>query len=260
MKAFYCAALFALAFPASVIAQTGSNAPASPSFPQFGVWLDDASLEGRGTARVTIGAGLWRTPDGHQVDVPMIDAGYDFTDRVRLSAFVPFYRAQFGEELTSGLDDLYFSSKIILANGADGGVGLAVSPALEIQNSASATRGRVHWALPISAEVRPVERLRIYGAGGYFSRGAAFGGIAAEWTATARSIVSVSLTHSYAIETGTALTPTTSDRHLTAAGFTLTQLVSDRLAVYFNIGRAILHADSSSPTTGVGGGISIRFP
>src|SRR5688572_17351065 len=90
----------------------GSDGPASPASPQFGAWLDDASLEGSGTARLTIGAGYWRTADGRQIDVPMIDAGYDLSDRIHVAAFVPFYRARYSGELSTGVDDMYLNTKI----------------------------------------------------------------------------------------------------------------------------------------------------
>jgi hypothetical protein len=239
----------------------GSEDPGSPASPQFGAWLDDASLEGRGTGRLTIGAGYWRSADGRQIDVPMIDAGYDLSDRIHVGAFVPFYRARYSEELATGVDDVYLNTKIILVNDANAGgrFGLAVSPALEVLKSDSTTGSRVHWALPISAEVRMAPRIRIYGAGGYFSRGAVFGGVAAEWTAPTASVVWVALTDSYALETGTDLALSTSDRRLTNVAVGLTQFVNERLAVYANIGRTISNTSSGSPTIGVSGGFSIRL-
>jgi hypothetical protein len=188
----------------------------------------------------------------------MIDAGYDLSDRIHVAAFVPFYRARYIGELTTGVDDVYLNMKIVLVNTANAGrgrFGLAVSPALEVLNSDFTSGGRVHWALPVSAEVRVTPRIRIYGAGGYFSRGAAFGGVAAEWTAPTASVVWAALTDSYALETGTDLARSTSNRHLTNVAVGLTQPVNERLAVYANIGRTI----SGSPTIGVSGGISIRL-
>jgi hypothetical protein len=237
-----------------------SDGPLSPTSPQFGAWLDDASLEGRGTGRLTIGAGYWRTADGRQTDVPMIDAGYDLSDRVHVGAFVPFYRASYGGESRTGVDDVYVNTKVVVVNGANAGgrFGLAVSPALEVLNS-DTTGDRMHWALPISAEVRVTPRMRFYGAGGYFSRGAAFGGVAAEWTAPTASVVWLALTDSYALEKGTDVSLSTGTRHLTNVALGLTQLVNDRVAVYANIGRTISETSSGSPTIGVGGGISIRL-
>jgi hypothetical protein len=283
MNALFCVAMLCgLAFPAGLAAQTpdgpvtthpGASPSAgagqgavggpggSPAFPQFGAWLDDATLEGRGTARVTIGAGYWRTDGARQIDVPMIDAGYDLSDRIRVSAFVPFYRASSSAQWTTGLDDVYLSTKLVLIDAARAGrrFGLAVSPTLEVLSSAFATGDRVHWVLPVSAEVRAARRLRIYTAGGYFSRGAAFGGIAGEWTFPPSSVVWLSLTDSFALETGTELTLPMSDRHLTNVAVGLTQLLNERFAVYVSVGRTISRTSSGSPTTGVGGGISIRL-
>ena len=239
----------------------GQDDSVSPAFPQFGTWLDDASLEGRGTGRVTIGAGYWRTTDGHQIDVPMIDAGYDVSDRIHVSAFVPFYRARYGGELTTGLDDVYLNTKIVLVNGANAGgrFGLAVSPALEVLNSGVTHGDRVNWVLPVSAEIRATPRIRIYSSGGYFSRGAAFGGVAAEWTAPTTSIVWVAVTDSYALQAGSDPAFSASALHLTNLAAGLTQLINERLAAYVSIGRTISDDGSNSRTVGVGAGISIRL-
>jgi hypothetical protein len=238
-----------------------TDGPVSPASPQFGAWLDDASLEGRGTGRVTLGAGYWRTADGRQIDVPMIDAGYDLSDRIHVAAFVPFYRARYGGELTTGVDDVYLNTKVVVVNAANGGgrLGLAVSPALEVLNSDFTTGDRVHWALPVSAEVRVTPRIRLYGAVGYFSRGAAFGGVAAEWTAPTASVIWLGLTDSFALGRGANLGPSTSRRHLTNLAVGLTQLVNERVAVYAHFGRTISAATSGGPTIGVGGGISMRL-
>jgi hypothetical protein len=272
----YAATLWVLMWPVDVGAQApggpGNTSPGAspstggqggglgPASPQFGAWLDDASLEGQGTGRVTIGAGYWQTADGRQIDVPMIDAGYDLSDRIHVAAFVPFYRARFSGQLTAGVDDVYLNAKIVLVNAAKAGgrFGLAVSPALEVLNSDVTTGGRMHWALPVSAEVRVTPRIRIYGAGGYFSRGAAFGALATEWTAPTGSVIWLALTDSYALETGTDLEPPT-DRHLTNVAVGVKQLMNERLAVYANIGRTIFGTSAGGPIIGVGGGISIRL-
>lgn len=256
-----------LGLPLDTVAQTsapavapgGNSGPEPPAVPQFGAWLDDASLEGRGTARVTLGSGYWRSADGNQVDVPMIDVGYDVSNRVQASAFVPFYRARYGADVTTGLDDVYVNTKVVLAKGANSGgrFGLAVSPALEVLNSNAATGSRMHWILPISAEVRVVPRFRIYGSVGYFSRGAAFGGVAAEWTAPTDSIVWAAVTSSFALEAG-GEGRSTSDRHLTNAVAGITQIINAQLAAYMSISRTISWTSSSSAIVGIGGGISIR--
>jgi hypothetical protein len=246
----------------STILSPGSSGSVAPSlaFRQFGAWLDDASTEGRGVGRVSIGAGYWRTTDGHQLDAPMIDAGFDVSDRVHVSAFVPFYRAAFGGESMAGMDDMYFSAKVVLVTAAQRGgrLGVAVSPVIEVLNGDFTTGDRVHWALPVSVEVRE-GRTRIYMAGGYFSRGAAFGGAALEWTAPTASVIWASLTDSYAIETGTDVALQTRERHRVDLAFGVTQPLNDRVAAYVSVGRTVSDTGAGGVRLGVGSGISIRL-
>src|SRR5688500_7400030 len=97
---------------ATILSSGSSGSGARPlAFRQFGAWLDDASTEGRGVGRVSVGAGYWRTTDGRQINAPMIDAGFGLSERIHVSAFVPFYRATFGGESIAGVDDAYFSAK-----------------------------------------------------------------------------------------------------------------------------------------------------
>jgi hypothetical protein len=230
------------------------------AFRQFGAWLDDASTEGKGVGRVSIGAGYWRMTDGRQVDAPMIDAGFDLSDRLHVSAFVPFYRATFGGESMAGLDDAYFSAKVVLLTVAQTGgrVGVAVSPVLEVLNGDFTTGDRVHWALPVTVEVR-MRRVRAYMAGGYFSRGAAFAGAALEWTAPTASVLWTSLTDSYALETGTDVALAARDRHRVDVAFGLTQPLTDRVAAYVSVGRSVSDIAAGGVSLGVGSGISIRL-
>ena len=244
------------------IRSSDGSPPIGPSlaFRQFGAWLDDASTEGRGVGRVNVGAGYWRTTDGRQINAPMIDAGVDLSDRIHVSAFVPFYRATFGAESMAGLDDAYLSAKVIVLTGAQSGgrFGMAVSPVLEVLNGGF-TSDRVHWALPVSIEVR-ARRLRVYGATGYFSRGAIFGGAAMEWTAPTNSVIWASLTDSYALETGTDAPLAASDRHRVDLGVGIAHPLNGRLAAYGSIARTLSSLSSGGVSVGLSGGVSIRVP
>lgn len=239
-----------------------SSGPVAPplAFRQFGAWLDDASTEGRGVGRVSIGAGYWRMTGGRQIDAPMIDAGFGLSDRIHVSAFVPFYRGTFGGESMAGVDDAYFSAKVVLLTVAQTGgrFGVAVSPVVEVLNGDSAAGDRVHWALPVTVEVRG-RRMRAYMAGGYFSRGAAFAGAALEWTAPTASVIWTSLTDSYALETGTDVPLAARDRHRVDVAVGLTQPLTDRVAAYVSVGRSVSDIDAGGVSLGVGTGISIRL-
>jgi len=274
MKLLVClATLCSLAMTGHAAAQTAPGAPVgtppgtepggegpSLAVPQFGAWLDDATIEGRGVGRVTAGVGYWRTVGGTQTDAPMIDAGYGVSDRIYISAFVPFYRATIGGQSMRGLDDLYLSAKFVVKNAAtEGGrFGLAVSPAMEILSGAFTSGDRVHWALPVSAEVR-ARPVRIYMTGGYFSRGALFGGAALEWTAPTASVVWVSLTDSFALETGTDLPLPAGDRHRVDIAVGVAHPLNSRLAAYVSVGRTLSDVSAGGASLGAGGGISVRL-
>jgi hypothetical protein len=241
------------------ILSTGPIAPPL-AYRQFGAWLDDASTEGRGVGRVSVGAGYWRMTGGRQVDAPMIDAGFGLSDRIHVSAFVPFYRGTFDGESMAGLDDAYFSAKVVLLTGAQTGgrFGVAVSPVLELLNGDFTTGGRVHWALPVTVEMRG-RQVRAYMAGGYFSRGAAFAGVALEWTAPTASVIWTSWTDSYALETGTDVPLAARDRHRVDIAVGVTQPLTDRIAAYASVGRSVSNIDAGGVSLGVGTGISIRL-
>src|SRR6188474_3015977 len=107
---------------------TRDSVPASSTistsqFRQFGVWL---------------------------VDVPMLDAAYAVHDRVQLGMSVPFYRSGYGGTTLRGVDDMYFSGKIVLIDPAlkDARFGVAVIPVLEVL-SPGFFDDRVHSALPV---------------------------------------------------------------------------------------------------------------
>src|SRR5689334_3680753 len=68
-----------------------ASSPVS-TYPQFGAWLDDASALRRGDGALNIGAGYWRLAAMSQTNVPMLGGGIGVTDRLQVSASVPFYR------------------------------------------------------------------------------------------------------------------------------------------------------------------------
>jgi hypothetical protein len=154
------------------------------TYPQFGAWLDDTSASTKGEGTASIGIGHWRLNGMTQTNVPMLGAGLGVTDRLQVSASVPFYRTSAPTGSATGLDDVYLSTKYTLLDPTltVSEIGVAISPVVEILN-ADSVDGRVHFALPVSVELRRFP-FRVYGSGGYFTRGALFGGGAVEWTAS----------------------------------------------------------------------------
>jgi hypothetical protein len=235
---------------------TGAGAVSTSQFRQFGVWLDDATTRAEGGGSVGIGVGYWRGNGASLVDIPMIDGSYAVHDRVQLGMNVPFYRSESSGTTSRGVDDMYFSGKIVLIDPALKGArfGIAVIPVLEVL-SPGFFDDRVHWALPVSLEFRATP-VRVYGSTGYFSRGAVFGAGAVEWTSPEGTSLTFSLTHTApTAEDTSGLTGGRSDFSV-AAGRSLT----DAASVYVGAGRTLSSPDETNKTTfALSGGISFSF-
>ena len=110
----------------------------------------------------------------------MLSTSVGVARRVQVAATLPISSVHYPDGFnTHGLGDAYFSAKVGVRT-SDRGVGVAVSPVVEVLSDGSwptpdgGTIGRVHWALPINLEYRG-RGWRTYGSAGYFSRGAVFG-------------------------------------------------------------------------------------
>ena len=237
-------------------AGTGAGTVSTSQFRQFGVWLDDATTRAEGGGNVGIGVGYWRSNGASLVDIPMIDGSYAVHDRVQLGMTVPFYRSESSGTTSRGLDDMYFSGKIVLIDPAlkDARFGVAVIPVLEVL-SPGFFDDRVHWALPVSLEFRATP-VRVYGSTGYFSRGAVFGAGAVEWTSPEGTSLTFSLTHTApTAEDTSSLTGGRSDFSV-AVGRSL----SDATSVYVGLGRTFSSPDETNKTSlAISGGISFSF-
>ena len=235
---------------------SGSATVSTSQFRQFGVWLDDATTREEGGGSVGIGVGYWRGAGASLVDIPILDASYAVTDRLQFGVSVPFYRSEYGGSTTRGVDDLYFSGKIVLIDPAvkDARFGIAVVPVIEVL-SPGFFDDRVHWALPVSAEFRATP-VRVYGSTGYFSRGAVFGAGAVEWTSPEGTSLTFSLTHTVpTAEDTSGLTGGRSDFSV-AVGRSLNDVTS----LYVGAGRTLSSPDESNKTSlAISGGVSLSF-
>jgi hypothetical protein len=234
----------------------GSGNVSTSQFRQFGVWLDDATTRAAGGGSVGLGVGYWRGSGASLVGIPIIDGAYAVHDRVQLGMSVPFYRSEYAGATSRGVDDMYFSSKIVLVDPAiqDARWGIAVIPVLEVL-SPGFFEDRVHWALPVSAEFRALP-VRVYGSAGYFSRGAVFGAGAVEWTSGRGTSLTFGLTHATpTADDTTGLTGGRSDFSV-AVGHPL----NDAASVYVGLGRTLASPDESNRTSlAISGGISFSF-
>jgi hypothetical protein len=240
--------------PAGSGGEAVAGTAAASAFRQFGVWLDDASGPTAGEGRLGIGAGYWRSTDASLTDVPIVDLSYGVHSRLQLAATVPFYQSNYQGTTFRGLDDMYVSAKAIAIDpAANGRFGVAVTPVLEIL-SAGYTDDRLHWALPVTVEARFLP-VRVYGSAGYFSRGAAFGGAAVEWS-TPGPMITVGVTQSFS----------TTDAPVAAAAgrrsdvsVSVAQALTDSIAGYVSFGRSLSAPAGAATTLGVAGGLSFVF-
>jgi hypothetical protein len=228
------------------------------SYRQFGSWLDDASSSYRGESYASLGVGYWRLGDSSQINAPMLGMGWGVTDRLQVSASVPFYRTSYAGATASGLDDVYLGAKYTLVDPTLtlSEFGLAVNPVVEVL-SAGHPDGRVHFALPVNVELRRAP-FRVYGSAGYFTRGSVFTGGALEWTGT-RMILTGSLTQSYSIEEDLVLDATGIGRQNVNISGAVAVPVTGRMAAFVNVGRTLTPIEEGGTKLALSGGVSIRF-
>jgi hypothetical protein len=231
----------------------------SPSFPQFGTWLDDATTADGGAGYASIGVSHWRGTGATQTDAPILGVTYGITNRAQISATVPFYRASYEGFSGSGLDNVYVSTKISVVDArANGRFGVAVGAVAEILGAGFADASRAHWAVPLSMELRggPV---RLYGSTGYFSRGAFFAAGAFEWTAPTGTSVTASLAHSASVHGVTIATTASVPRaSLRDASVFVSHPVSSIASVYIGGSRSFSDTWIDGASS-ISGGLSFRF-
>jgi len=228
------------------------------TFRQFGAWLDDASAPTwRGEGYSSIGVGYFRLAGSSQMSVPTLGMGMGLSDRLQVSASVPFYRTRYAGTTYSGLDDMYFGAKytVIDPTLTISEFGLAVNPLVEVLSAGNADR--VHFALPVSMELRR-QPFRVYGSAGYFTRGSVFSGAALEWTGS-RIILTGSLTQSYSIKEDLVLdSMSVSRQHMDVSSSVAVPLTS-RAAAFVSVGRSLSKPEEGGTSLALSGGLSIRF-
>ncbi len=236
-----------------------SAASAMSTFRQFGAWLDDASAPTRGEGYTSFGVGHWRLDGLSQTNMPMIGAGIGLTDRLQVSGSLPFYRVNYQGTTVRGMDDVYLSAKYTLLDPTltVSEVGLSVSPVMEIL-SAGAPGGRVHFALPVSVELRRAP-YRVYGSAGYFTRGSVFSGAAFEWTSPRRLVLSGALTQSYSMRNDLTLDGLGVGRQRMDVTGTISYPFASTAAGYVSVGRSLSSIAQGGTRLALSGGVSLRF-
>lgn len=231
----------------------------SPSYRQFGSWLEDASAPTRGEGYTNIGIGYWRMSGMSQTNVPMLGAGVGVNDRLGVSATVPFYRTSVEGTTARGMDDVYLgaSYNVFDPTLTVSEFGLSVGTVMEVLSSAGED-GRVHFAFPVALELRR-QPFRVYGSAGYFTRGAVFSGAALEWVGPRQWIVSGILTQSRSIKADATLDSLAVSRQRADAMISLAHSIGGSATGYMSVGRSLSSLAEGGTSLALNGGISIRF-
>jgi hypothetical protein len=251
--------------PSASSSETTSTTAAVPTavpistYRQFGAWLDDASAAGRGEGYTSIGVGHWRMLGSTQTNLPMVGVGIGVTDRMQVAASVPFYRASYEGGSASGMDDVYLSGKytIIDPTLTLSEFGLAISPTMELL-SAGSPDGRVHFAIPVSVELRRLP-FRVYGSAGLFTRGSFFSGAALEWSSPGGMVLSGALTQSYSLKDDAVLDSMGIGRQRMDVSLGVAHQLGTMAAAFVNVGRSLTSVEEGGTSLALSGGVSFRF-
>jgi hypothetical protein len=232
---------------------------AATNFRQFGSWLDDASAPTAGEGRTGIGVGYWRLSGASQFNAPMLDVGYGLTDRLQVSASVPFYHASFAGATARGLDDVYVSAKYTVLDPmlTESEFGLAVSPTIEVL-SAGATDGRVHAGLPVSVELRR-QPFRVYGSAGYFSRGSVFTAGAIERTTSSGMVLTGAFVQSYSMKDDAVLDTVGVGKNRIDVMAGIGHPIGRIASAYASVGRTLTSIEEGGTVVSFSAGMSFRF-
>jgi len=231
----------------------------APSYRQFGSWLEDASAPTRGEGYTNIGFGYWRMSGMSQTNVPMLGAGLGVSDRLGVSATVPFYRTNVAGTTARGMDDVYLGASYNLVDPtlSLSEVGVSVGTVMEVL-SAEAPDGRVHFAFPVALELRR-QPFRIYGSAGYFTRGAVFSGAAVEWAGPRQWMVSGILTQSRSIKSDATLDILAVSRQRADVMASLAHAIGGSATGYVSVGRSLSSLAEGGTSLALNGGVSVRF-
>jgi len=246
--------------PSSSASVTSEGSSYGVDVRNFGTWLDDASVMEAGSGFVTLGFAYWRGPEFREFDFPMVDSGVAIHEKVQVGMSFPYYYAGTpGGPVARGIGNVYMTSKVQLRDPSSHPVGFAVTPMLEVLDTAPLTGGsRFNWALPANVEFRR-EGWRAFGSGGYFSRGALFASGAVEAALSERAWLMASLSQTYSTKADELTAALGLPRGQTDVTGGLTVALNPKLAVFGTIGHTISNREINAGTLNLTSGVSFNF-
>ena len=238
-----------IASPVTAAAETTVPAASANSVAYYGSWLDDASIIDQGDVWIGLATGYWRGSNNRQFDVPVASAAVGIHRRFQAGGSVSFYHFRDAEGLSeSGLGNFSAYGKFQVLDPArePGAVGVALTPLIEVTPGAAQ---RLGWALPVNVEVQQ-GNLRLYGSGGYFSRGSIFGTLGADVPVASRISLSANIGQSYA----------RAGSRQTSFGIGALIGVGPTSGVYVGVGQTLMPEDQGPGGLSLAGGLSFLLP
>ena len=243
-----------LASPSGAVVGSGGASPIA--------WLDDATIVDSGGVAIAISAIRWMGGGISEVNFPVTDIAFGLTPRVQLSASVPRVVGSADPAgAAGGLGTSYFSMKLAVLSSHEQRFKVAVSPTLEVLGPGvvewlAPGEHRVQIGLPVSAQLDR-GRLRLYGATGYFTRGAWFTGTGAAVIVNDKVALSGGFTRAWRRSIVPDVPLGERDRNEISGGgsYALTPAVR----VFGSLGRTIATLEENGAGTTIGGGVSLFF-
>jgi hypothetical protein len=248
--------------PSTAASASAVETPPVVALRQFGSWLDDASLVEPSHGFASISVGHYRSLGGHQTDFPIVDGAFGLTPRLQVGVTVPYYRMTFNDGTRiNGLGDVYLSTKlsVVAPEHTKSHVGLALSPVVEVLGDPDPVKNtRLFWGLPVNVELRR-EGYRVYGSGGYFSRGALFGSGAVEVPLHERVIATGVLSYTRALNDDAGADSLGLSKIRMDVSGAAAYVLSPSFVLFGSLGRTISTQDINASSLVVSGGISVSF-
>lgn len=251
--------------PGTAPSNPDTGGPTTTRVRSLGAWLDDATAMGPGEAWMTVSVQRWSSPIGSGFEAPVMDVVAGVAPGAHLFVSVPYSRTTYtGLPTQDEMGTVYAGGKLVLRDVEQAGLGLAVTPAVEIL-SASALEGtgysRFNLVLPLSLEWRG-SGLRVYGSSGYFTRGAAFASAALERAFSDRIVGTIALSQGWATGDDTFSEALGLRRSRTDLSGSAVWVASPYLMFYGGLARTIspLDADAMRYAVSFGASMNLRTP
>jgi hypothetical protein len=243
------AAASGLASPVTSASPASAPATAANAAVYYGSWLDDASIVEPREIWIGLATGYWTGESNRQIDAPVVSAAVGVSRRFQAGGSLSFYHFRDAEGIAEngfGNVSLYGKLQVLDPYRAPNAIGVAVTPLVELSPGSEQTLG---WALPVNVEAHR-GNLRIYGSGGYFSRGSVFATVAADIPLASRVSLTGNFGQSYARES----------THQTSVGIGASIGIAPTSGAYVGIGRTYMPSATGPGGVSVAGGLSFLLP